>query len=943
MIFVGDRGLYSKLSCGADMSFYDERYLKGAWPEIKERLRGGEDMIFLSAGGIDYLNELWIFAAEGKISRFAGIKKLPPKFAPIKFFDGAAKYLYVRPAVPYSMHGIDEQPRMDIFPLVADKDEFGTELGAVGLFLKNYDSSLAGGNYKGGCWYVIAAEDALSVASAADWDKFCKIALGYKKHKCFISRLTPEFALYKPGERVRIDWKIENTGEALQAALLVIGAYDKRGRKIAELANAELALGRRDSDAGHCYWYPKDLDGVYSIKASLFVCDRFVYGLPRDQSAKYADEASSSVLFVSKKRRRPKAEVDGRYLAIDGQRDFFVGTHYYPSSNFFELSYRPLCVERAAGAIGAMAKAGVKICRLWCDPVMDETSLRGMEALVELMGERGIVAEITFFSSWVRWMEINTPDARARFEAADMIDERLIGMLAKNMPEQLLYVAEMAKRWKDFSNIIWDFTNEASVVDPSSDQLDYPWLRDGCEGKQASLTNSEIFAKWGDEVKQTLRSHGAMQPVVYGEHCWDTGSENYRSTKNGDIIADHTYRPRGNLEYFANYQNAQCINKPFMIEEFGGVWPSNGERAKEYDFRYHIFFAAGHSAAINYEWGISWLCDTLSGAAPYMKFMDEALPEEIFVYEGRYTYGKSWPNGCVSVCPWVASPEYGAIYSCMDYESPTTLVMKRFARLGKGLAYCPKGQKTLLLLPFETHGFEKNLGYRRKTEGINEALKALWEMGAKFDIWQADELENLPKGAKTIICPNENEMDEKTKAALEAAEKNGAKIYCGGDMGWRGDSRIEKTAFAPAPESRLMHREIDGGEAIVIFNDAASPREYTVEGGVKMGIDKYGLFAVRHDLLQIAEFCGELGFRGEHIARSDMQTAIIAKKGESLGQTDGLTVLPHGPGEIAFAAPYTRCDVCGENGRALAKIELKQSGRLSVSPDMARYALSLHL
>jgi len=110
-----------------------------------------------------------------------------------------------------------------------------------------------------------------------------------------------------------------------------------------------------------------------------------------------------------------------------------------------------------------------------------------------------------------------------------------------------------------------------------------------------------------------------------------------------------------------------------------------------------------------------------------------------------------------------------------------------------------------------------------------------------------------------------------------------------------------------------------------------------------MGIEKYGLFAVRHDLLQIAEFCGELGFRGEHIARSDMQTAIIAKKGESLGQTDGLTVLPHGPGEIEFAAPYTRCDVCGENGRALAKIELKKSGRLSVSPDMARYALSLHL
>jgi len=949
MIFVGDKALYAKLSCGGEMSFYDAKHLKGAWPEIRRRLQHGEDMIFISASGIDCLNELWVFAYEGRISSRAEVKKTAAKFAPMKFSCAAAKYLYVRPAGTYAMHGIDEEPRMDIFPLVVDRDEFGAELGAAGLFLKNYDSSLSGGNYKGACFYIVATDDAFSAASVGDWDKFCRSALAYKKDRCYISRLTPEFPLYKPGERVRLDWRIENTGDSLQAASLALAAFDKKGKKTASIANVELALNCRDCETGHCYWYPKELDGVYEIRATLVIHDRFAYGLPREQNGKYADEAASSVLFVpvSKARKRPKVEALGGYLLIDGQKDFFIGTHYYPSSTFFELSYRELRLSRAVGAIEAMKKAGVKICRMWCDPVMDELSLRGMEALIELMGEAGIVAEITFFSSWVHYMETNTERMRARFEAADMIDERLTGLLAKNMPEQCMYVAEMAKRWRDFTNIIWDFTNEASVVDPSPDQLDCYWLDGSHKVKKPPHQSIEIFSKWGDKIKETLRTYGAMQPVVYGQHCWDTGSENYRCTKNGDIVADHTYRPRGNLEYHANYQNTQCLKKPFMVEEFGGVWFDNHDRAKEYDYRYHVFFAAGHSAAVNYEWGISWLCDRMSGVPAYLKFLDGELPEDVFVFEGRYTYGKSWPNGSFSVCPWIASPEYGAIYSCMDYPSPTTLVMKRFASLGRGLAYSPREKNTVLVLPFETNGYVKNIGYTRKTEGINAALKALWEIGASFDIWQSDELSRLHSSAKTIIYPNTGEMgdiDEETKAALEeAAEKNGARIYYGGDMGWLDDVNTERTAFSPATETRLMRREIEGGEAIVIFNDAKDPREYTIEGGIRLGIEKTGLFALQDGKLRIAEFCGNLAFGEGYIAASGMQVVLMAERGSSVCGADRLTLIPCAPGEIRFAMPYMRCEVCGDDGRVLAEVALDEAGVLAVSPDMARYSLVLHL
>lgn len=941
MLFIGNKKFYGTLKYADRISFYDENYITGAWQEIKKRLQKGEDMIFMSAKNIDCLKELWIFATDGAISKNAVIEPLAPGFKPVRFTAGNAKYLYVRPAGTYAVHGIDEEPRMDIFPLIIDRDGYGTQKGAVGLMLKNYDSSHAGGNYKGGCWYIIAAENASEIAAVGQWDSFCKKALEYKKDKCYISRLTPEYPLYRKKERVRIDWRVENTGDVLTAATLVIEAYNKSGRRVADIAAIELALNVRDCNIGYCDWYPAaNLDGVYSIKATLNIHDKYIYGLRREQTFYYADSVSSSVLFVAKKRNRPVVEVDGRYLIIDGRKDFFIGTHYYPSSTFFELSYRPVRLECAAPTIAAMKNAGVKICRLWCDPVMDELSLRGMEALIEIFAENGIVADIMFFSSWVHFMEVNTAKRKARFEAADMKDECLIGLLIKNMPEQQLYVAEMAERWRDFTNIIWDFSNESSVVNPAPDQLEVDWLDDSYKELNPPYQSINIYSRWGAKIKEAIRAQGAMQPVIYGVHCWNTGSENYRSTKDGDIIVDHTYYGKGMSEYLVNYQNTRSINKPFMVEEFGGVWFDNTERAAEYNFRYHAFFASGHSAAMNYEWGISWLCDKLSGTVPYMKFKDDTPAEDIdtFVLSGRYTYGKSWPNGSIGVCPWIASPEYGVIYSCMNYESPTMFVMKRFSRLGKGLAYCPREKNTVLVLPFEFNDYVHHIGYNRKFGRINECLKAMWDNGVYFDIWQSDALDTLPKTVKVVIYPNFDDIDKDIQRGLDNAAKNGAKIYYGGDMDWLEDINIEKIAFAPVENSRLMIRGIEDGEAVVVFNDAPDIREYTVDN-ITIGVKKYAIIVKQNDMLRIAEFSGKLSWHSKDIAWSTMCVLIMTEKGKSLADTDMLTVYPYEAGEITFAAKYGKCDICADDGHIIDTLHIDKSGSFTVTADMSRYTL----
>ena len=945
MIFIGESSHWGQLAEKERLSFYDVNYLQGAWPEIRSRLQAGEGMLFASAKNTEYLKELWVFTYDGAVSEHAALQPTPAGFREERFFSGGAKYIYVRTPGLYDMHGVQEEPRADLFPLLVNRDRYGTELGACGMMIKNYDCSLTGGNYKGGMWYIFLLEDAVAAMSAEAWDRIVGTALSYTKEGCFISRLTPEYPLYRQGERVRIDYRIENTGAALKAATLTLEAYDSQKCRIAEIGICELALNPRDCTVGYADWYPDVPGGLCSVKATLRLHDRFVYGLRRENESVLADTAESDVLFRQGAVRQPVIRVQGKDIIIDGEKDFFLGTHYYPSSTFYDLSYRQVRLERAASTIAAMKNAGIRICRIWCDPVLDELSLRGMEALIELFAMSGIVVWITVFTSWVHWLEVNTEKRRARFEAADMKDERLIGLIMHNIEAQRLYVAEMAERWRDRTNLVWDFTNEFSVVDPLPGQLDEDWIDSRYKSLEPPFQSIDLFRQWAAQIKDELRINGAEQPVVFGVSCWDTGSENYRCTQGADIVVDHTYYEIERAGYYVNYQNANSAGKPFIVEEFGGRWPDQRIRAREYDLRYHYFLGAGDDAAISYEWGSSWLCDRMSGVPPYMKFNNDVPLENQpdFVFGARYSYGASWPCGSVGVCPWVASHEYGTNYSNTDYESPTNFITKRTAQLGKGLVSRPSDEETtFLVLPFETNGFVPWTGYPRKYERINACLDALWESGASFRIWQSDRLGALPASAKIVIYPNFNPIEADVSEGLKRAEQNGAALYLGGDLSFTDDGRLRKTTYTPAENSRLMIRKTDRGDLTLLFNLREGLRIYQIgsQSGsftVEMGVDRHGLFLEKGGAVTMAEFIGELKLDGNTIAEADVKTVIRADV--DFRTTDTLEVMSYGAG-IVRVSGFTSCSVRADDGRFLETFNI-EDGVLKIAAESAAYVFVL--
>ena len=934
MIFIGEKGHYESLARKSELSFYDAAYLKNAWDEIHARLKAGEGMIYASVKNLDLLQKLWIFSYKGELTPNATVKPLPQGFRNARFNGAAAQYLYVRCPGTYSMHGVDEELRADVYPLLVDCDTYGREKGAVGLWLRHYDAALTSGSYLGGNWYIFALEDPASAAPVSVWNDLVGKALDYAKDGCFISRLTPEFPLYRRGERVRVDYRLENTGNQLQAASLVIEAFTAKGRKIADVGIHELALNPNGPTLGYMDWYPKSLNGVYTLRATLRLHDRFQYGLTRENTFAKVDELSSAVMFRSGNKVRPTVEVQGKDIIINGKKDFYMGTHYYPSSTFFELSYRQVRLERAVDTIAAMRRAGIKICRLWCDPVLDELSLRGMESLIELLADNGIVAWITMFTSWVHYMEVNTAKRRARFEAADMKDETLIGLIMHNMREQRMYVAEMAERWKGFTNVVWDFSNEFSVVDPQPDQLNEDWIDDSYKSLKPPYQSINLFNQWANQIKDEIRLNGAEQPVVFGVSCWNTGSENYRCTRNADIVVDHTYYPKEHARLYTNYQNANCAERPYIVEEFGGTWMDNDQRAGEFDARFHGFLATGADAAMSYEWGTSWLCDRMSGTPPYMKFTNGATEAEWgrFLYKGRYDYAASWPEGCFSVCPWIASHMYSINYDNVNYESPTIMVTKRTAQLGEGLGGAPVAENAYLILPFETEEFAPSLGYARKFDRINACFNALWSAGARFRTWQADCLDAIPSTAKIAIYPNNDPIAEPILAGLKALEKAGAKLYLGDDLSFVEDANLVKVAFAPAENAQLQFRPTHKGTVYSLHSDDPAPRVFTVED-VTLAVAENGFFLKGAKGVTMAETVGELKIGGKLVASVEAKTVFTADEALNVAKT--VTALPYGPGKITLPG-FKTCKLINDDGEQVDVLTLID-GALDVPAELVTY------
>ncbi|MHB1454164.1 MAG: hypothetical protein ACYCYM_09480 [Saccharofermentanales bacterium] len=926
MILVTDNKTKEKVGEVKNVRYYDISSLPAYWPEINDELRKGESLFFLGTLNIDILKDLWIFtttgSSTGRLSFNKDIHFMPdsdPEPCP-------CRYLYINPSKNQSMHGIDDEPRMSVEPLISVTGKHGNLRGYPGLLLKNYDHSLTGNHFKGGYWFVAALDEPLEALPAENWKNIILSAETYADSAIYISYVRTEYPLYFENEEVRLDYTVENRSATLVAYSALIESINDKGQVIQHIMVKEGVVSSHDNCKETLRWYPADLaPGICTIRITLRRHDKMIYGQKRENEYCTADISQTDILYQNGPIDGAAVSVENERLIIDGERDFFIGTHLYPSSNFFELSYRPVKVRELLKGIESMRRTGVKICRIWCDPVLDEVSIRGMETVIRLLILNGIAVDFMFFSSWVHFMEIHTQECCKRFEVAHMTDERLIGLYVKNIEEQRSFVQLLVNRWNWMKSIIWDFSNEFSVVDPDDRHLSANYIVSKYKDIEKPYNNIDIFKQWAKQIQQAIIECGNTQPVIYGVSCWDTGTDNYLCTNEADLVASHGYYSMSLLPRFLYLSNSDCRNKSHIMEEFGGIWSDNNVRAKEYDSWYHFLLGSGESAAMNYEWGVLWLNDSLSGIPPYMKFKSHVPEEELedYVFEGRYLYGKSWPLGSTGVCPWMASFEYANTFGCVDYPSPTMNIMRHMAFLGKGLGYVNTKKNVYLVLPFETKPFVRNHGYPRCLDNIGKTVSLLHNYGVDFKVWQEDMIESIPVTAKVIIYPNENTVKKAMGDSLKRITAKGVRVYQGNDTSWISDPDIDKLDINMEESVHILSRDTIRGRLILVASqkEGVSVFKSRFEGlEVEFNYNRNASFVWDEGVLQ-ADFCGDLSIDHTIFARfscdkeSGLARCLLKSNSDlTLNQTNNLSVFVSQPGKLELTASFIYAEVLDHNG-----------------------------
>lgn len=916
VVLVSSAQFYDALEDHSNLSFFDSNGLPERFNQLLARLREGENLLFVGCEGLALLKELWIDSVAGIESAQCRCSELLPDF---QIKRTKARKLFILPPDRYTQHGIHPEPRAEIVPLIASQGRYGGQQGVSAMLVKNYDTMLTAGGFQGSFLYIFAFERPLEAIAPADWNRIAAYIKEQDCLKCYIKKLLPEYPLYYTGEEISIGVDVQNLSDELLHLRLSYELYTAEDRFIKRLGEEQLCLNGRECQHVTKLFYEK-LCGVYRIRAVLSLYDRRRLGPARRDIGRELDTAVCGIYVKDGAIVFPQIVTDTNGLVIDGREDFIIGTHYYPTNSFTDLSYRPFRIDKAYEELKSMKENGVRLVRIWLDRVMDETAFRAIESCLDMIGMHGMCAILTLYTSWYEYSHIDMPDCRLGIRTERLEDDTLIGFTMEDMEAQKAYVGYIVRRFAGYQNLIWNLTNEFSV----------------CYPEKTPYESIAVFKEWADTISEAVRTAGGRQPIIRGVSCWDTGSENYLSTKDGDILAYHLYLEKEPSLKALMLENSSCIRKPFIVEEFGGTWRYD-ETADNYDYRYHAFLASGAALACNYEWGISWLADRLPPTYPDLKYHSDRQLGDLddrFIYKGRFLYAQSWENEAMGICPWAASFEYGINYPCTTSMSPVKRLIARFGEIGKGLAYRPSDSGVVLVIPMEFTAFRKNEGYGRKTALLYETLDWLWENGVVFSVCQEDSIDTLAGKARLILFPNERPINADTAERLKACEQSGATVYYGSDRGFLNKKDLHKIYFKAAPGTKLLIRQTRDGAALIFLSE--QKQRVALEDGVELGAGAFALAVYEAGRLVASESVGTLIVNALPIVKTDRRYYLKALDHKALPVSRELLLLPFESGRYQLDERFNSCEISDYSGNIKAILDIS-GGELGIADDALDY------
>jgi hypothetical protein len=899
---------------------------------LLEALGAGDSLLWIGEGsGIPA--DLWIgtFRPFESSTETVIAEDSPLILDGISFRPTRLSSAFIRPTKEMYLHNVDEEPMADFLPILEARDRFGRVVGYPGVLMAHFAPSLVGHRFHGSeCFFFLFDRPAEALPSEG-WLSLIQSVADRFRSALHLRHVQTDYASYRCGERVRVRAVVANL--CRQATAAEIRCYVKApGSTVFRyvVSHRRCPAGLGESEAV-CDLLLGGDPGLWVIRVEACQDPAHAEELAIEGNPLLVDRREVGVVLFEGAPKTPSCwAVNGASIQLEGRDNFWTGTHYYPSSSWWEWlwrDFRPLAVARD---LAGMRRTGYRIVRIWIDPILDEQTLRAMDAAIYLAARNGIVLDVCIFTQWVRTIGFERENGEhVRFDFRGRYDFNLYGISLRNLALQREYVRLLARRWRDVGNIMYNLTNETYLKDPDPTQMDPEvggW--EDVPEEKGTLRDALLFRRWVKEITAAIREAGGRQPILPGYmFSLADGGDVYLGNRDGEIEPWHSYNAALTGPTLA-CADPICSKRPVILEECGALgW----NRREDYDRHAHYALGAGAAAALSYEWGVSWLArDSCFYAVPLREFAEREPDPRWF--GPAIEIAKSWPSRGVSICATPSGFGYGSIYHGTPFPAEAAIALGRLGLMGGGLGRARREEGVYLLIPT---GAWDRFGL------FEETIRALWREKVVFGICQQDCLDHLPQSARVLICPGG--VPRALAQRIEAIRCSGVEIYS--DDGWKVSDRLGRVSVTPGEGVDLLTRRTVQGTLYSLFAEgpAGSITLETEEHAVlTFGLTRYAMVHQRANGLGLLEASGEVKINGAPLCAISRGRAFIASEdGQDLTDCARVRLLVTEPTRVEFAREIASCAVLEEG--VTQPVGTFSVGRteLEIDGEMSCYVLEL--
>lgn len=834
---------------------------------------------------------------------------------------------YIAPPKGMPYHNVDEEIRADFLPILEAKDRYGEVIGYPAVYMNYFAPSLALGRFEGCECFFFFVDEPLQLMAEAAWQSVMGSIDRKRRSFLQITDFNTNYTAFYKRERVQLRVRLRNRNQRAVSAMLRFSIRYPGGNEFKPLGVLRRVPEGKSSTEALFDFVPEFHLGLCEIKLAVLQDVEKGELLAEDGKLAVIETRHLAFMMANDEVNLPvNHEIVGSSFKIEGEEAFWVGTHYYPSSSWWEWVWRDYRPLKAEEDFAAMRKAGYRIARVWINPVIDEQVLRSIDVAIEQAARNGMVVILTLFTQWIRQMGFQRDSGeQVLFDFRHPRDFNLISVSFRNMAMQREFISILAKRWKHAGNLIYNLSNEVYVKDPDTSQMD----REVSDWPEVAMTNgtlrdSLLYKRWAKAMTAVIRENGSKQIVLPG-YVFSTvnGGDVLVANEDAPMVPWHNYYPAEHAGLNLQYFDPMSANKPILLEEFGyGEWNPTAR----YDGTVHYALAGGAAGAVSYEWGLSWLAkESCFWPLPLREILvDDPDPRWFAPFAEM---AKLMSDRGVGMCPTPSGTGYGSIYHGTPFPASAAIALGRLGLFGQGLQRVPAHETTYVVVP---------KAQLPAIEIMDETFRKLWATHALFGVWQEDQLAMLPKSTKVVI--SRVTLGEAATLQLNRLQESGIAVYT--DDSWAANPLVARVKIDTDDVKVITRRTVKGVLLTSITEKPLNQVGIVYEGNaVAFGLLDFGIAHLTPGGIPLIEGAGKIAIANESFCHIENGRIIMATEAPDLRSASEIRLMVSHPTKVTFMRTISSVRITDGLGKAQVITNNYTGKTLIVDNQLARYII----